>query len=322
MLLVSTPIPSQEPNQKISGSLILGKIMNAEFIGLIESLLLTDLKLWPLGSADLSPKHQELLSHVIEQNKGIFIEQYDEYFQGAIALTDLSGTPSFLLTVSTHYGIKTIFNRYLALLAGILLLLESGLLVVILLLIYRGFSHPLRNLTQQLNTIDIDRTLITPDLQSDSDIAALEYALQSFIARALLQRNHETTLAIRAGSQETRQQMLQTFDDTTRLLNEGMNLLEKKLASLPTRDIEWIIMQLQINPDLFLQRHFSLETAEKLITINTLLRQYQKGTRGVLEELRSKALRNAIQLRTLSRNTPVTIKKSLNKQLEVPFVKK
>ena len=119
-----------------------------------------------------------------------------------------------------------------------------------------------------------------------------------------------------------RQRMLQGFDDATHIVFQDMTVLEKKLSNLPTRDLEYIVMQLKINRVLLAQRVHTSDTADKLATINIYLRQYQKETRRILADLQNKILRIATLLRTHSRSTVLSMTNASKKRQNTPFVKK
>lgn len=300
MMLVSTPIASTGFPPKVAGTLIVAKIINADFLKYLSNLSLSPIQVWPQGDEAFSPAHQAIFDRLKDSKNRVLIEHYGDFFKGYIFLNNLSGQPTFLLSVSTHFPIATLFKQYFFSAVGIIILLESLLIILALHWISKRHLQPLRALSDQINQLEPNKVLV-PGVRSDKEFNFLLHALQGFIARQFLNLNRETTLAYRRGCYQTRKIMLQGFDKTTRLFLEGLVSIEKQLTMIPTKEIAWIVSRLLTDKAPKEPKEQLKHYANKLTIVNDELAQYQKETRQIVIELQKKALRNAAVVRAHSR---------------------
>lgn len=302
MMLVSAPIASHSFPPTVAGTLIIGKMVSAELLEIVNRLSINKIELWPMGSATLSPAHQTIFDKLYEHNKPILIERNGDVFYGYSSLNNLSGQPTFLVSTKSQFAIQSQFNRYLFAIIGWIVFLEGVFLVWVLWGITTKFVSPLRQISAQLYQVDKEGLLLQGDTEQDKHVTDLVYAFQGFFARQFLRTNRETLLSYREGCHHTRHIMLQGFDQTTQLCFSGFNLLEKQLSAVPTKNIAEVVSQLRTDKIPVAHRSHIQAYADKLEMLNSELGQYQRDTRRIIEELQNKALRNAALVRANSRN--------------------
>lgn len=299
ILIVSGPILSSSPQKTIAGTLIIGRLITPEVIQLIQSLAFTDMKLWPLEGATLSKKHQEILKQLEQSDANFLVDKTDKSFQGYVSLPDLNQKANLLISTSQKRDFTHAIETSLLEIAMFLVLLQLIFMALLSWSIRHQLIVPVKELINRLNADIDDNRAIDLSRQGWNDINQLVQAISRFITHYRSTLAQQNTLAYRQGMYFARKELYQDLKALLDPLIEELNLIEKRLLSLPTDDLEWIIATSRVGA---VQPNDLQELSERLQQINDKFRAFQKETRSRVNELRTKALRNAALLRARSHN--------------------
>lgn len=292
LLIVSAPIV--EKDNSISGTLIVGKFITTEVIQLLQSMTVTDLKLWPQAEAKLNDKQLSIVNQILASDSDFLIEPNQNLLRGYMILSDLNAQPKILISTTQSKDISHLLETHLAKMLAILLLIQGVWVIIFISLSQRRVITPLYQLTKQCKNMSLSAPSFTEIHSAGPEISHLIIRLNQFLQRQQTFWTQQINSTIQAGSQETQQYLEKELGEILSPLLLGLKSTEQKLSSLPINDIEWIIAQSktgQINEQIF------EEMMIKLGTINEQLKSYQKEARQSVYELYTKLGRNAAALR-------------------------
>jgi sensor domain CHASE-containing protein len=297
-VLISTPIASLQNLPTIAGTLLIGQLITPEVVALLQTLSLSDMKLWPLGGSVLDKKGRDIIQKLQQTESDFLVDKAETYIRGYMFLPDINNKPQLLLSTTVPRTVSILMQNTLFQVGAIILICQLVFLAGISFLIRRKLTKPLLQLVHGLKT---EKEWQVPPLLKNPlyEISILTHAVSVFMSRQQLAVSQETTHAFREGLYCARQDLFHGMEETLSPLLEGLEWAETKLTNLPTNDIEWIIAQCKtgkVNPQDF-EKHI-----DNLQVINENLRHIQKELRNRLYELHTKGLRNAAVLRAQSRS--------------------
>lgn len=296
ILIVSSPILSSDPKKAIGGTLIIGKLITPEVIQLIQTLAFTDMKLWPLGGATLSKKHQAILKQLSQTETNFLVEKSNDTFQGYISLSDLGERASLLISVSQRRAFSQTIKINLIKIGTFLIGLQLLFMAFLSWSIRRRLIVPMRQLINDLQASTYDNQPINLNSHPWNDIEPLVVAIAQFMSHTQNEAASQNALAYRQGMYFARQELTHDLQETVDPLMTGLVWVEQKLLSLPTDDLEWLIAQCRSGGP----HHNLLEAAERLQQVSDKMRAYQKETRSRMAELQTQALRHTAHLKSRS----------------------
>lgn len=299
LLVVSAPIPALSSSSKVQGTLIVGRLITQDVIQLFQSLSFTNVKLWPLGGATLSPKQRDIIQQLLQGDSDYMIEESAGLFRGYMFLQDINNQPNLLISTTLSRDFTRAVQLDISDISGIFIFLQILFLVIVYFVIRSVLLVPANQLIQQLNNPRQDWHTLHTVVKPWNEMGLLSNAISNLISRHQDHLAQETTIAFREGIYQARQNLYLELEDTLKPVIEGLEIAEKKLSNLPTNDIEWIIAEGKTGQ---ISQEKLSECTRKLQIINEKLRYYQKETRQRLQELYTRTLRNVAAIRAQARS--------------------
>ena len=153
MLVASLPIPSDEPNSPISGTLVMGQLLSEERLANLSLQVRLPLTMAIVGASKPSPLSEQALSVSRGSDEPVLLELDERTMAGFCHLRDIHGVPALQLRTDVNRNIslraRTAMNF-----ASASILAGGGLvLIVLLLLIQRIVVAPISSLTAHATAI-------------------------------------------------------------------------------------------------------------------------------------------------------------------------
>jgi signal transduction histidine kinase len=240
MLISSQAIVTSENQGPVRGALMMGRLLDAEAIAELAARTRVNLKLWPIGSKEISAHDHKALAKVTSPGSTWICDEEAEYLHGYTVLRDIFEKPVILLRADLprlirQRGIVAAHVATASSIAG-----GFGILAMMWLVLRYTVINPLTAVTRHAVRVGTVGDLsVRLNMPRKDEIGILAGEFDQMVGHLAESRAQMLTVARRAGMAEVATDVLHNVGNVLNSVNVAANLVTEKLrqSEVPGLDL-------------------------------------------------------------------------------------